>query len=107
MQVQEILQQLDTLLKNSHLQEADVFLKEQIAAAEQAKDWQTALTLYNEQIGFFRDCGRFPESLAVGKAASETDHCPRNDFAECCQCTASSWYAGSCSEQLSASETAL
>ena len=35
MQVQEILQQLDTLLKNSRLQEADVFLKEQIAAAEQ------------------------------------------------------------------------
>ena len=32
MQVQEILQQLDTLLKNSRLQEADVFLKEQIAA---------------------------------------------------------------------------
>ena len=71
MQVQEILQQLDTLLKNSRLQEADVFLKEQIAAAEQAKDWQTALTLYNEQIGFFRDCGRFPESLAVGEKALE------------------------------------
>ena len=43
MQVQEILQQLDTLLKNSHLQEADAFLKEQIAAAEQAEDWETAL----------------------------------------------------------------
>ena len=71
MQVQEILQQLDTLLKNSRLQEADVFLKEQITAAEQAKDWQTALTLYNEQIGFFRDCGRFPESLAVGEKALE------------------------------------
>ena len=69
MQVQEILQQLDTLLKNSRLQEADVFLKEQIAVAEQAEDWETALTLYNEQIGFFRDCGRFPESLAVGEKA--------------------------------------
>ena len=38
MQVQEILQQLDTLLKNSHLQEADVFLKEQIAALESEKE---------------------------------------------------------------------
>lgn len=71
MQVQEILQQLDTLLKNSCLQEADVFLKKQIAVAEQAEDWETALTLYNEQIGFFRDCGRFLESLAVGEKALE------------------------------------
>ena len=115
MQVQEILQQLDTLLKNSHLQEEDVFLKEQIAAAEQAKDWQTALTLYNEQIGFFSSlrtvsgiaCSWRKSLRMCGKAASETDHCQRNDFAEGCQCTASSWYAGSCSEQLSASETAL
>lgn len=114
MQVQEILQQLDTLLKNSRLQEADVFLKEQIAAAEQAKDWQTALTLYNEQIGFFEIVDGFGIACSwrksfgmCGKAASETDNSPCNHAAECCQCTASSWYAGSCSEQLSASETAL
>lgn len=67
MQVQEILQQLDTLLKNSCLQEADVFLKEQIAAAEQAEDWETALTLYNEQIGFFEIVDGFRNRLQLEK----------------------------------------
>lgn len=67
MQVQEILQQLDTLLKNSCLQEADVFLKEQIAAAEQAEDWETALTLYNEQIGFFEIADGFRNRLQLEK----------------------------------------
>ena len=53
MQVQEILQQLDTLLKNSCLQEADVFLKEQIAAAEQAENFLNGTRLTASMVSAF------------------------------------------------------
>ncbi len=69
MEIQTVLQQLDTLLRESQLAEADAFLQTQIQQAEQMQEWEAALTLYNEQIGFFRDCGRFAESLTVCNAA--------------------------------------
>lgn len=69
MQVQHKLQQLDALLRESKLKEADAFLTEQIQAAEQEPDWEAALTLYNEQMGFLRDCGRFAESITAGERA--------------------------------------
>lgn len=69
MQVQYKLKQLDTLLRESKLKEADAFLTEQIQTAEQESDWEAALTLYNEQMGFLRDCGRFAESIAAGERA--------------------------------------
>ena len=53
MQVQEILQQLDTLLKNSYLQEADVFLKKQIAAAEQAENFLNGTRLTASMVSAF------------------------------------------------------
>lgn len=69
MQMQHKLQQLDALLRESKLKEADAFLTEQIQAAKKEADWEAALTLYNEQMGFLRDCGRFAESLTVAKQA--------------------------------------
>lgn len=69
MQVQHKLQQLDALLQESKLKEADAFLTEQIQAAKQEPDWEAALTLYNEQMGFLRDCGRFAESITAGEQA--------------------------------------
>ncbi|MDO4156484.1 MAG: DUF4125 family protein [Oscillospiraceae bacterium] len=69
MQVQHKLQQLDALLRESKLKEADAFLTEQIQAAKQEPDWEAALTLYNEQMGFLRDCGRFAESITAGEQA--------------------------------------
>ena len=69
MQMQHKLQQLDALLRESKLKEADAFLTEQIQAAKKEADWEAALTLYNEQMGFLRDCGRFAESLTAAKQA--------------------------------------
>jgi tetratricopeptide (TPR) repeat protein len=74
MQIQPILQHLDDLLRHCALAEAEAFLESQIEAAKRENDLSSALTLYNEKIGFLRDCGRFSESCSTGEEALRCIH---------------------------------
>lgn len=61
--IQEILNQLDSLLNKSRLDEAEKYLSDMIEHSIKIGDYNAAVTLYNEQIGFFRDCGKFDPAL--------------------------------------------
>lgn len=69
MQINEILNQLDALLHACQLDKAEAFLLEQTAQARQCGDTDAEKTLLSELIGFYRDCGRFPEALETAAAA--------------------------------------
>lgn len=69
MKIHETLQQLDSLLRSSQLEEAESFLKTQTEQAAASGDWETEAVLRNEQMGFYRDCGNFPESLHAAQRA--------------------------------------
>ncbi len=65
MHITEILAHLDELLHACQLDKAETFLQEQINCARRTGDTDAEKTLLNEQIGFYRDCGRFSEALEV------------------------------------------
>ena len=65
MKIHETLQQLDSLLRSSQLEEAESFLKTQTEQAAASGNWETEAVLRNEQMGFYRDCGNSPESLVL------------------------------------------
>lgn len=69
MDIQSVMTKLDALLHESRLEEADVFLADAIAQAEDCGEVDAQKMLLNEQIGFFRDCGRFPEALTAAAKA--------------------------------------
>ena len=69
MKIHETLQQLDSLLRSSQLEEAEAFLKTQTEQTAASGDWETEAVLRNEQMGFYRDCGNFPESLHAAQRA--------------------------------------
>ncbi len=71
MKREEIIQTLDRLLHDCKLDEAEAFLAKEIAKAESAQDDSLVLSLRNEQIGFFRDCGKFPEALETARKLRE------------------------------------
>jgi tetratricopeptide (TPR) repeat protein len=58
-----ILKHLDELLNDCKLDEAGEFLSESLNEAFRVEDYMSAITLYNEQIGFFRDCGMFDKAI--------------------------------------------
>lgn len=64
MQIQETLSRLDTLLHQCKLDEAEVCLTQAIAQAQAEQDMESEKLLRNEQIGFYRDCGKFPRRWA-------------------------------------------
>ena len=83
MDIQKILKHLDELLNVSKLDEAEKYLFEMIEKSLESKDYNSAITLYNEQIGFFRDCGRFPEAIdSCGKVLEIIEKCGLNDTKE-------------------------
>lgn len=69
MDIHSVMEKLDQLLHASRLDEADRFLNESIRQAKQCGDIRAQQMLLNEQIGFFRDCGRFPEALDAAECA--------------------------------------
>ena len=80
MQIRETLSHLDTLLHQCRLDEAETYLTQAIAQAQTAQDTESEKLLRNEQIGFYRDCGKFPQALdtaakarALFEDAGETD----------------------------------
>ncbi len=83
MDIQKILKQLDELLNESKLDEAEKYLSEMIEKSLENKDYNSVITLYNEQIGFFRDCGRFSEAIdSCGKVLGIMDKCGLKDTKE-------------------------
>lgn len=69
MDIPSTLKQLDDLLHACQLDEAETFLCEAIQTAKVSGDTDAEKTLLNEQMGFFRDCGRFPEMLDTAAKA--------------------------------------
>ena len=63
MDTNEILSHIDSLLKESRLDEAEKYMKATLSDAEKSGRPDIMLTLYNELAGFYRDCGRFAEAL--------------------------------------------
>ena len=65
MNINEILAELDKMLENCEIERAGAYLAEQTDKALSSSENSAAITLLNEQIGYFRDCGKFKESLAA------------------------------------------
>ena len=57
------------LLSNGRLTEAEQEMLAMAARAREEKNAQQELVILNELIGFYRDCGRFSESLSAGQDA--------------------------------------
>lgn len=66
-----ILEQLDDLINNCKLDEAEIYIEEQINLSLSNNRTDDAITLYNEQIGYFRDCGKFDAAIESCKRVLE------------------------------------
>ena len=64
---EDMRDRIDTLLREYRLDEAEELMKTSLAGAEGAGDRNTVLYLLNELAGFYRDCGRFEESIACAE----------------------------------------
>ncbi len=71
MEMNEIREKLDGLLKNYRLEEAEAFMLNTLENAEESGREDVMLGVANELVGFYRDCGRFGESLKFAEM-SET-----------------------------------
>lgn len=69
MQIQQTLSRLDDLLHRCRLDEAETLLTQAVAQAQAEADTDSEKLLRNEQIGFYRDCGKFPAALETAAAA--------------------------------------
>lgn len=69
MQIQQTLSRLDDLLHQCRLDEAETLLTQAVAQAQAEADTDSEKLLRNEQIGFYRDCGKFPAALETAAAA--------------------------------------
>ena len=70
MQIQQTLSRLDDLLHQCRLDEAETLLTQAVAQAQaEARRRPGEGPLRNEQIGFYRDCGKFPAALETAAAA--------------------------------------
>lgn len=80
MDMTDTLAQLDALLHACKLEEAEQFLKDALGQAQQKGDIDAQKTLLSEMMGYYRDCGKFPQALesaaqarALFESAGETD----------------------------------
>lgn len=69
MNFQETIKHIDELLKNSRLDAAEKLISESISEAQRDGDTDAEKYLLNEQIGFYRDCGKFPEAISSAEKA--------------------------------------
>jgi len=67
MNIKETISRLDELLRECNLDAAEKLLSEVIKESHNINDIETEKYFLNEQIGFYRDCGRFSESLVSAK----------------------------------------
>ena len=69
MQIQQTLSRLDDLLHQCRLDDAEALLTHAVAQAQAAADPDSEKLERNAQIGFYRDCGKFPAALETAAAA--------------------------------------
>lgn len=69
--INTIIEKLDDLLNNCKLDEAEIYIEEQIYLALSDNRNDDAIALYNEQIGYFRDCGKFDNAVESCKRVLE------------------------------------
>lgn len=71
MVISDVLKNLDILLHDCRLDEAEKYLIESIHNAQLENDIDSEKILLNELIGFYRDCGRFKEGIGTAQKAIE------------------------------------
>ena len=71
MNVSEILQRIDELLHECRLDEAEEYMNACLERAQAEGRTDIEITLYNELAGFYRDCGKFSQSLMCCRRSEE------------------------------------
>lgn len=67
--IQEMFEQLHTYFSVHDMAGAEACMKKHLQAAGERDDWQSELTILNEQIGFYRKTGNVSEGMhAIGRA---------------------------------------
>lgn len=63
MNIQEVLTKIDSLLRDSKLDEAREYMNSSLKLAYDEDDYNSALTILNEQCGFYRDLGQMKNAI--------------------------------------------
>lgn len=71
MNVGEILQRIDELLHQCRLDEAEEYMNACLEQAHGEGRTDIEITIYNELAGFYRDCGKFEQSLECCRRSEE------------------------------------
>lgn len=71
MNVGEILQRIDELLHQCRLDEAEEYMNACLEQAHSEGRTDIEITIYNELAGFYRDCGKFEQSLECCRRSEE------------------------------------
>ncbi|MDO6386402.1 DUF4037 domain-containing protein [Uliginosibacterium sp. 31-12] len=69
MDIQQVLQQLDSLFQRGAYDQVEAFMLDHIARAEAEGDKGAVLSLLNELMGYYRSTSRFKDSLAAASKA--------------------------------------
>lgn len=67
----QILNEIDNLIKDSRLSEAEVYMNEVLVRALSNDEWDIALTVLNEQAGFYRDISAFDKAIDACKKSED------------------------------------
>ncbi len=71
MNINQVLNELDELFRDHRAGEVESFLQEKIELAKDESDVGCQITLLNELIGFYRDLGKYEESISTCQIAME------------------------------------
>lgn len=69
--IQEILSNVDDLIRNSRLQEAEQYMRSELKSAEESGEYTVSITLLNEMCGFYRDIGQLNRAIECCTKAEE------------------------------------
>lgn len=98
MEMNEIREKFDELLKGCRLSEAEELMKNALSQAQESGRNDIALAAANELTGFYRDCGRFSESLEMAELSEKllcvTEHSPQALSAALLNCANAARAAG-------------
>jgi len=71
MDIQNILAELDQLIKNQNIEQIPAFLDKKCIEAQKAEQLDALLMLYNEAMGFYRETGKYEKSIEAAERAME------------------------------------
>ena len=64
MNINDILQELDSLFAHKKIEEVEPFLLEKLQLAKESDDQNSVITIMNELIGFYRDTSQYEKSVS-------------------------------------------